>query len=168
MAQKGIKVLVVGAEHPIQRHQDTSMERELMRAKFEKFLRQVIKERNIDLIAEEAGDDVIVWKLLKWEEEAVGKFAAAFGGSKTVDAPVCTIAKKIADEGSGKLRYVDIRAAHAENMSIEERDVAMAAKVKEVLGDAGSILVVVGEGHRPGMVQRLKDGGMTVEALSFL
>lgn len=165
--KKQIRVLVIGTEHPIQRHQDTSEERQLLRAKFEELLRQVIKGRDIGLIAEEAGKDTEVWKRLKQEEEAVGKFAEAFGGGKTADAPVPTIAKKLADERPGELRHVDIRAPNAEDMSIEERDAAMAAKVKEVLGDTDSILVIVGDDHRAGMAQRLKHEGMSVECLHF-
>ncbi len=167
IVKKPIRVLVIGTDHAIQRHQDKNAERQLQRAEFDKRLRQVIEGRDIDLIAEEAGDDAEVWKRLKQEEEAVGKFAEAFGGGKTVDAPVPTTAKKIADERPGGLRHVDIRAPNAKTLSIEERDAAMTAKVKEILGDADSILVVVGEDHRAGMVQRLTGEGMDLECLHF-
>jgi pheromone shutdown protein TraB len=165
--KKQIRVLVIGTEHPIQRYQDASAERKLFRDEFDKRLRQIIKDRDIDLIAEEAGDDTEVWKRLKQEEEAVGKWVEAFGGGKTVDAPVPTIAKKIANERPGEVRHDDIRTPHAEDMSIEERDAAMAAKVKEILGDADSILVIVGEDHRAGVVQRLNGEGLSVECLHF-
>jgi len=167
-AKKQIKVLVIGTDHAIQRHQDTNAELEALRVEFEKVLRQLIKEREIDLIAEEAGDDAEVWKRLKQEEEALGKFAEAFGGGKTVDHPVSTIAKQIADERPGELRQVDIRAPNAEKLSIKERDAAMAAKIMEILGDADSILVIVGEKHRAGVVQRLKAEDMSVDCMQFL
>src|SRR2546421_9389003 len=166
-AKKQIKVLVIGTEHPIQRHQDTSAERKCVRDEFDKRLRQIIKDRNIDLIAEEAGNDTEVWKHLTQDDERVGEYAEAFGGFKTVAAPVPTIAKEIADEHPAELRHVDIRAPNAEKLSIEERDAAMAAKSKEILGDADNIIVIVGEDHRKGVAQRLKDEGMSVECLHF-
>lgn len=165
--KKQIMVLVIGTDHQIQRRQDTIPELAPVRDQFEQRLRQIIKEQKIDLIAEEAGDDTEVWKPLKQEEEALGKFAEAFGGGKIVDAPVPTTAKKIAGERRGELKHVDIRAPNAENMSITERDAAMAAKVREVLGDADSIVVIVGEEHRAGVVQRLKAEGMSVECMRF-
>ena len=105
---------------------------------------------------------------MKQEEEALGKFAEAFGGGKIADAPVPTIAKQIADERSKELRHVDIRAPNAEDLSIEERDAAMAAKVKEILEDADSILMIVGEKHRAGVVQRLQAEDMSVDCMQFL
>ena len=165
--KKQIKVLVIGTEHPIQRHQDTSAERKEVRKEFEKLLRQIIKEQKIDLIAEEAGDNTEVWKRLKRDDELAGKYAEAFGGGRTVDAPVPTIAKKITSEQHDKLRHVDVRAPNAEELSIEERDAPMVAKIMEVLGDADNVLVIVGEKHRAGVVQRLKVEGMSVESMSF-
>ena len=47
--KKQIRVLVIGTEHPIQRYQDTSAERKLLRDEFDKRLRQIIKDRDIDL-----------------------------------------------------------------------------------------------------------------------
>jgi pheromone shutdown protein TraB len=44
----------------------------------------------------------------------------------------------------------------------------MAAKIREIPEDADSILVIVGEEHRAGVVQRLKGEGMDVECLHFL
>ena len=166
-AKKQTKVLVIGTNHNIQRHQDTNAELEVVRAEFEKLLRRVIKERNVNLIAEEAGDDTEVWKSLKKEEEALGKFAEAFGGGKIVDAPVPTIAKKIEDEQPGELRHDDIRALNAEKLTVKERDAAMAAKVKEIAGGADCIVVIVGEDHFEGVAKRLKDEGMSVECLHF-
>jgi len=165
--KKQIKVLVIGANHNSQRRQDTIPELAPVRDQFEQRLREIIKEQKIDLIAEEAGDDTAVWEPLKREEEALGKFAEAFGGGKTVNHPVSTIAKQITDERPGELRHVDIRAPNAEKLSITERDAAMAAKIIEVLGDADSVVVIVGEAHRAGVVQRLKEEGTSVESISF-
>jgi pheromone shutdown protein TraB len=64
-------------------------------------------------------------------------------------------------------RHVDIRAPNAEKLSINERDAAMAAKIMEVLGDADSVVVIVGEDHSAGMAQRLKEEGMSVECMHF-
>jgi pheromone shutdown protein TraB len=115
---------------------------------------------------EEAGDDTKVWERLKQEEEALGKFAEAFGDGRIVNAPVTTIAKKIANE-PGKPRHVDIRSPNAENMSIDERDEAMSAKIMEVVGDADSVLVIVGEDHRAGVTERLRDQNIMVGSLAF-
>ena len=95
--KKQIKVLVIGTYHQFQRHQDTMPDREKVRGDFDKFLRGVIDERTIDLVAEEAGDDTVMWENLKRNDELVGQFAEAFGGSgsKTVDNPVPTIASTI-------------------------------------------------------------------------
>jgi hypothetical protein len=165
--KKQTKVLVIGTNHSIQRHQDTNAELEVARAEFEKLLRRVIKERNVNLIAEEAGNDTEVWKSLKQEEEAVGRFAEAFGGGKIVDAPVPTIANQIEDEQPGELRHDDIRAPNAEKLTIKKRDAAMAAKVKEIAGGADSIVVIVGGDHCEGVAERLKAEGMSVECLHF-
>src|SRR5713101_2727386 len=158
---KQIRVLIIGTGHQIQRHQDTQPEREKRRAEFEECLRQIIKERKIELIAEEAGDDAAVWEKLSQEDELVGEFADAFGiGSKTVDKPVPTIAKNIADEHPGVVRHVDIRAPNAEELTVEQRDDAMAAKITDVLKTAESAVVIVGEDHREGVSQRLKAAGL--------
>jgi hypothetical protein len=165
-----VRVLVVGTRHELQRHQDTAADREQIRAEFDKRLRQIIEERKITLIAEEAGDDTAVWENLKLEEEAVGKFAEAFGEGKTVDSPVPTIARTIADEYGLKHTDVDVDVRADENdlKSIEKRDEAMTEKILKVLGAAESVLAIVGEKHRAGVAQRLKDAGMTVECFSFL
>jgi pheromone shutdown protein TraB len=65
------------------------------------------------------------------------------------------------------LRDVDIRALNAGKLSITERDAAMAAKIMEVSGDTDSVVVIVGEAHRAGVVQRLKDKDMSAESICF-
>jgi pheromone shutdown protein TraB len=161
-AKGQIKVLVIGTQHEFQRHQDTMADREKVRAEFEELLRRVIDERGISLIAEEAGDDRAVWEQLRQEEEALGEFAEAFGG-RVGDNPVPTIGKQIADDRPAEITYVDIRAPNADKMTIEQRDDVMAAKTMEVLGIAERVLVIVGEDHRSGVVQRLKDKGLIVD-----
>src|SRR5713101_5563215 len=124
-AKKKTKALVIGTRHEYQRRQDTSAEREEVRAAFEERLREIIAEGDVSLIAEEAGDDRAVWEPMKREDEAWGEFAELFGGGRIVDSPVPTIAKTIADDQPEKLRHVDIRAPNAGGMSIEQRDEAM-------------------------------------------
>lgn len=162
------KALVIGTRHELQRHQDSMPEREELRAEFEEHLRELIEQRKISLIAEEAGDDTEVWQHLKQEDEAAGEFAELFGeGSTTGDSPVPTIAKEIADEQADKLKHVDIRAKNADELTIEQRDEAMATRTVEVSGETDSILVIVGEAHRNGVAERLADQGFDVESESF-
>jgi pheromone shutdown protein TraB len=160
-------VLVIGTQHEYQLRQDTIPGRKPTRDRFEQRLRGVIEEQDVELIAEEAGDDTAVWEHLKQEDEACREFAELFGGGKTVDAPVPTIAKQIADERPGDLEHVDIRAPNAAEMSIEQRDEAMAGKVMEVLGTADSIVVIVGEDHRAAVAQRLSENGLAVKSFHF-
>jgi len=162
------KALVIGTLHEFQRHQDTMPDREELRDEFEERLREVIEEREITLIAEEAGDDTELWEHLKQEDEVAGEFAALFGeGSTTVDAPVPTIAKEIADEQPGELRHVDIRAPNADKLTIEQRDEAMTTRTVNVSGEDDSILVIVGEAHKNAVAGRLADQGFDVESESF-
>jgi hypothetical protein len=166
-----IKVLVIGTRHEFQRHQDTMPDREKVRDDFEKFLRGAIKERKIDLVAEEAGDDTTVWEQLRRDDELAGEFANAFGGigSKTVDNPVSTIARIIANECGARHADVDVDVRANENNveSIRKRDEAMTAKILNALGAAERVLVIVGEAHRAGIAQRLTDEGMGVECMRF-
>jgi len=55
------------------------------------------------------------------------------------------------------LEHVDIRAPNAAEMSIEQRDETMVAKVMELLGTADSAVVIVGEDHRAGVAQRISE-----------
>src|SRR5271167_2193116 len=95
------KVLVIGTNHNIQRHQDKVSKLESDRAEFEKFLRQLIEKGKTDLVAEEAGDDEKVWENLKLYDV----FADSAEG-KTVDNPASPIAKIIAGENG--VRWEDI------------------------------------------------------------
>jgi hypothetical protein len=87
------------------------------RAEFDKHIRQITNDRKIDIVAEEAGDDTKVWTNLKRNDELAGEFAEAFGGagSKTVDNPVPTIAKTIADEWGVRHEDVDVDVPANEN-----------------------------------------------------
>jgi pheromone shutdown protein TraB len=166
-AKKKTKALVIGTRHEYQRRQDTSPEREQVRAAFEERLRKIIAEGDVSLIAEEAGDDRAVWEPMKREDEACGEFAELFGCGRIVNSPVPTIAKTIADDQTEKLRHVDIRAPNAAGMSIKQRDEAMATKVMEVLGEADSVVVIVGEVHRAGVEKLLRDQELSVESMRF-
>jgi len=167
---KKIRVVVIGTDHANQRHQDTDDELEKRRAKFDQHLRKFIKE--VDLVAEEAGDDTEVWKGLKEKEQKdradLGELSKLFDKG-IVDGPVGTIAKTIADEL--KVRHedvdVDIRADESDPESIEKRSDAIAAKILDVLEDAERVLVIVGEKHRADIEQRLKEKGLSVKSFEF-
>jgi hypothetical protein len=162
-----VRVLIIGTSHEFQRHQDTEEGREKVRADFATLLRSLVKEHNITLIAEEAGDDKAVWELLKKEEEAVGEFVEAFGGGRVASEPVPTIARIIGNEHSGRVRHVDIRADATKLPLVEERDEAMASKVVQILESAESLLVIVGEEHRVGVSARLEKQGLAVKSITF-
>ena len=106
-----------------------------LREGFEKQLREILKQGKIGLIAEEAGDDSEVWEHLKREDQFVEGFEDLFGlGSQTVDSPVATIAKRIADENPDKIRRVDIRSPNATDLTIEQRNEVMSTKILENMG----------------------------------
>jgi hypothetical protein len=187
---KEIRAVVVGTHHEFQRHQDSSANREQVRAELDYRLRQIIVEQKIDLIAEEAGDDEAAWKELKPDDKIAAEFeqgllemmlkdrkkadedkvpietGGLFGDVTTVDAPVPTIARILADEYGAKHSDVDVdvRAEEGNAEAIAKRDVAMTEKILSVRGDAESVLVIVGESHRAGVVERLKNVGWTVES----
>jgi pheromone shutdown protein TraB len=160
-----VKVLVIGTDHAIQRHQHADPARETLRVEFETRLRQIINKRKIDLIVEEAGDDKAVWEQLKRDEEMAEVFSGLYGDVKTADSPVSTIAKKLSDEHHGGMKHVDIRVDAEKMPKVEDRDEAMVAKTLEELGPANSVLVIVGEGHRAGVAERLAKKGLFVESL---
>jgi len=162
-----VRAVIIGTRHELQRHQDSSEDREKIRTEFESLLSRVIRENNASLITEEAGDDNAVWKLLKQEEQALGEFAEAFGGGRTVDAPVSTIAKILSDKHAEQIRYADIRVDADKLPLVDQRDEAMTAMIMEVRGNAEDILVIVGEVHRVGITQRLANKGIAVESFRF-
>ena len=186
-AKKQIRVLVIGTDHNIQRHQDKVPELEKHRVEFEKFLHKIIKEEKIDLVAEEAGDDKQSLENVKRDEEQAAEFerqlrqmmekdglvaedTGLFGKGRTVDRPVPTIAKTIADKHG--VRYedvdVDIRVVDENDIeSVKKRGEAIAEKILKVLNSAERVLVIVGEKHRADVVQRLKAENMDVECMRF-
>src|SRR5271170_944893 len=111
MTKSNARVLVIGTRHEYQRHQDTMPAREAVRAELECRLREAIQDRKIDLFAEEAGDDKVVWEHLT-RGEPVGEDAERmFGkGSATVDKPVPTIARILANEFAVRHEDVDVDA----------------------------------------------------------
>ncbi len=164
--KKQIRVLVIGTDHNLQRHQDKVPELEKHRAEFEKLLHKVIKEEKIDLVAEEAGDDTKVWENLKLQDA----FAGSVEGSKTVDSPAFPIARTIAKGYGVRHEDVDVNVRvkdETDLKSIEDRSDAMTEKILKVLGSAERFVVIVGELHHKGMVQRLRDKDMSVECLHF-
>lgn len=167
-AEEKVAAFIIGTGHEYQRHQDKIPEREQMRAEFEGFVRSLIEKRGISLIAEEAGCDVEVWKALKKDEEQIPpELRALFAGTETVSQPVSTIAKHIAHERHGTIAYVDMRAPHAEKMTIEQRDQAMAAKITQALQHHQSVLVICGEKHRIALSAALAAIGVAVESRCF-
>lgn len=162
---------VIGSSHEYQRHQDDDTERERIRTEFEELLRRTIAERNVDLIAEEAGDGEQVHGQLKADEANTSAFNALF--PKNADEPSDTIAKLIADEALGA-KYVDIRPpgtaplpADADEVLIAERDEAMLARLMASLGSSNSVLVICGERHGGGLVRGLQGHGFRAAAQTF-
>jgi hypothetical protein len=158
------KVIVVGTRHELQRHQDTDPDLEQRRKAYEETIRRLMEKRGVNLVAEEAGNDNAVWEKLKQEEEALGEYAQLFGGGKIVQAPVPTIAKIVADEVG--IEHVDICTDADVLTTIEERDEAMVQKIAGSSKD--NIVVIVGESHREGVAQRLRNKGFTGDLAQIL
>jgi len=163
-----VSALIVGTDHKYQRRQDRSEDNERIRDQFEAFLREVITQRNVDAIAEEAGNDQEVWEYLKAEEaNTPDELKGLFDGMEVVDAPPRTIARIMAD--ASNLPYTDIRAPEADKMSIADRDEAMAKAIAGRFGSKESVLVIVGEAHRQEVARILHERyGWTTESTSFL
>jgi len=96
---------VLGTSHEYQRHQDNVDASEQLRAKLEKRIRDIISEKKIELITEEAGDDKDVWSALKEQEkEDFELLGALLEGTEIVSEPVQTIAKLVVSWFSLKWR----------------------------------------------------------------
>lgn len=163
-----IIALIIGTGHEYQRHQDRIHEREEIRTEFASILSQIIHDRNITLVAEEAGDDTEVWERLKREDELLPtEYAALVEHSRVIEEPQSTIAKTITDERTEELRHVDICPSHSEMVTIEKREEAMVNKIMQVLGDTKSVLVICGEDHRAGIEHRLTEYGLEVKSFCF-
>lgn len=115
--KRKVDALVIGTGHEYQRHQDKVDASERIRAALEKRIREIISDRKIDLIAEEAGDDKEVWTALKEQEkkdfEVLG---ALIEGTEIVGEPTQTIAKIVAVEC--RVTHIDIRPPNAGEMSV--------------------------------------------------
>ncbi len=159
--------LVIGTDHAFQRRQDLSAQNKAIRDAFEKFLQGTFAERKTDGIAEEAGDDQAVWEYLKHlDAETPKELRALFGATEIVDSPQPTIARSIA-EATG-IHYADIRANGAENMSVADRDKAMAQAVDNKFANVQSVVVIVGEAHRVEVGRILHEKyGWTTSAVHF-
>jgi pheromone shutdown protein TraB len=165
-SKKEVVALVIGTCHEYQRHQDTVEGSEQIRAMLEKRIREVISDKKIDLIAEEAGNDKEVWNALKEQEkmdfEALG---ALLEGTEIVNEPTQTIAKIVADECH--FTHIDIRPPNADKMTVLERDVAMGEKIVGSRGSATRVLVIVGQAHQPGVAEFLANADFLVATESF-
>jgi hypothetical protein len=165
--------LVIGTSHEYQRHQDRSAEREKIRTELEGLIRRAIRERGIDLMAEEAGAKEQVHAQLKADETKTAAFDVLFAETKAIDEPQETIARLIADEVRSA-RYVDIRPPgakpipnEADGIAIAKRDDEMIAILTGPLKLATSVLVICGLRHREGLAQRLERCGVRVDRQTF-
>jgi hypothetical protein len=159
-------VLIFGTGHEYQRHQDKVEASKEARTKFEQRIREIVSERKIELIAEEAGDDKSVWAALKERQKRdFEMLGPLIEGTEIVDQPVQTIAKTVADES--RLPHVDIRPPRANEMKISERDAAMCEKILESFGSASRVLAIVGGDHQKGIAKLLSEAGFNVAVESF-
>jgi hypothetical protein len=163
-----VRVLVIGTCHEYQREQDALAERVALRAEFDQLLRRLVRERNVSIILEEAGDNEQVWRNLKRDEQAtLTELRALFAGTEAIGGPEDTIAKRIADESGERLSYFDIRPANADDLTIAECDEAMSKMTLEILGAATSVLLICGLKHAPGLQRRLGENGLHVDPIRF-
>lgn len=162
-----MKALVIGTFHQYQRWQDKSAASVVIRARFAEYVRETIVEREIDLVAEEAGNDEDVWAALKMEDDRISpEFRPLFAETALVEGVQPTIARMEA-ERAGR-RHVDIRDAGAGEMTIAQRDEAMAKRTVQAAGDAASVVVIVGEAHRVGVARILsQEFGWEIENALF-
>jgi len=139
-----IRVLVVGLDHWIQRHQDPCPERVAARAAFEHTVRTLVERDGIQLVAEEAGGAEVVSHLQDEENRW-----APYENRPPVTVALATIAQT-AVAPIRSCRYVDIRPpgdwVHREPDNDYEQ--AMIARMLAEMGSARTILVLCGADHR--------------------
>jgi len=159
--------IVLGTSHEFQRRQDRSEEHEQLRDRWEQLLRETVAAQHVDGIAEEAGDDTEVWNHLRAEEASIPEeLRALFRGTEIVNSPQRTIASLIAEQVG--CAYADIRAHGADQMTIAERDEAMAHAAAQRFSAAGSVMVIVGEAHRVEVARILNEAyGWHTESRTF-
>lgn len=157
------RALIIGLDHAIQRkHPDEGPELEKTRVVFENALRRVIQERSVQLLAEEAGDDIAVATELQKEQNT---WADATGQLPKKIEPQPTVAKRLA-LGNSLIKYVDVRPP-GQKTTDEEYEGEMLSGILEAVGSAESILVLCGEGHRAGLSKLLSSRGLEVEDRPF-
>ncbi len=163
-----MRVLVVGLNHRVQRvvpsYEGKDWEN---RERYEAGLRTVIRERKIDLIAEEAGDNTQVAHELQKEEDL---WAAILGRQRpqTVE-PQDTLAKRVAE--SLGIPHHDIRPSADEFPLGHGRTVEYEQEMFEttliLASSANSILVLCGDDHRPALAARFTRAGFEPEDRDF-
>ena len=160
------QALILGTGHEYQRHQDKVEASEKARTKFKYRIREIVSERQIELLAEEAGDDKAVWAALNEQQKSdFESFGRLFEGSDVVDEPVQTIAKAVAAECH--VLYIDIRSPRSNEMKVSERDVAMCEKILGSLGSKSRVLVIVGGEHQTGVAKLLSEAGFKIDGETF-
>jgi len=160
-SKKKSVALVIGTSHEYQRHQDKVEAFEQIRVILEERIREIVADKKIDMIAEEAGNDKEVWTALKEREKKDSEILGALiEGTEIVSEPTQTIAKIVADERH--ITHIDIRPPKAGEMKVSERDAAMSEKIISSLGSATRVLVIVGQDHQPGVAKFLENAGFTV------
>jgi len=160
-----VTFLIIGTCHQYQRHQDADAERERIRSDFGNLIRAKIAERGIRLIVEEAANNEEVQTQLKDDAAESPEFDLLF--PFVINESQETIAKLLADELM-EGNCVDIRPPEADEMTIPQRDAAMATKTMKSLGSAKSVLVICGKKHRLGLTRHLVDHGLwLVESIRF-
>lgn len=157
------RALVIGLDHAIQRrHPDEGPELKETRAAFENALRRIIHERSVQLIAEEAGEDIAVTAELQKEQDI---WAEATGQPPKKIEPQPTVARRLALENSS-IGHVDIRPP-GQKVTDEEYEAGMLERTVTAAGFTQSILVLCGEDHHERLSRGLSDHGWEVEDHPF-
>lgn len=156
--------LVLGVDHWIQRHQDDVDERNQVRQSFERGIRRLIEERQVEVVLEEAGDDNDVAQMLQRDENA---WAPLEGREPRIIEPAPTIPSIVTRALAG-CRYVDIRPPgdwpDPRDPAYEQ---AMLNAIIQSAANANSLLVLCGEFHRPNISEALLRDGWNVEGRDF-
>ena len=145
-----VRILVLGTCHEYQRfQQDNDANRHRIRREFETEICRIVESENIDLIAEEAGDD-----------KAVAASLTAQGYPQSPQEP---IAKKVSHN---RCRHIDIRPPgdHGADDDYERKMVDFTVKH---LGEAVKVLVIVGKDHRCSVARRFFERGFRTDTLQF-
>jgi hypothetical protein len=159
-----MNILVLGLDHWIQRHQDNDAERNQARRGFERSIQQLIAERGVELVAEEAGDDNEVAQGLQREENAWAPFENR--EPRRIE-PVETIARTVTRVRDGCL-HTDIRPrGNWPDPRVPEYEQAMLDAIQDTIGNADSVLILCGEFHWRNIADALLQNGWNVESHGF-